>query len=386
MQRHVRSHRRSGVGVAPRRAVVATLGAAIFSLLVLPGSGAGQPRAATLDAIGTSAPFTEEERARILSLGPWPPAPLRDTANVASGTPGGIAFGELLFHSARLSDAGGVRCASCHEPWRDFTDGRAQALGRSPGTRNTPTLLNVAGHRHFGWDGANDQLWRQSLRPLQDAREMPASAAHVGALVRLDPALRARYEATFGSAPGADDERVLRDVGRALAAYAETLASPRSPFDDWRDALAASARGREPSASTSFPPAALRGLRLFVGRAGCVACHGGPAFGDDDFHVSLVHSLGPDAAPDAGRAAGPSNAFRTPGLREAAATAPYMHDGSVARLCDAVKPHAVDPASPALPQPVSAATDRRDLVAFLRTLAAHPMAADEAASRACDTR
>jgi hypothetical protein len=58
----------------------------------------------------------------------------------------------------------------------------------------------------------------------------------------------------------------------------------------------------------------------------------------------------------------------------------------VAQLCDAVKPHAIDPATPAAPVPLSDAADRRDLVAFLRTLAARPAAADGAANRACDTR
>ena len=65
----------------------------------------------------------------------------------------------------------------------------------------------------------------------------------------------------------------------------------------------------------------------------------------------------------------PSGLKGTPGLRGVAATAPYLHDGSAASLCDAVKPHAIDAnASP----PVLDAAQRSDLVAFLRTLSPAP--------------
>ena len=74
-----------------------------------------------------------------------------------------------------------------------------------------------------------------------------------------------------------------------------------------------------------------------------------------------------DGVPDSGHRGEPANAFRTPGLRGVAATAPYYHDGSAARLCDAVQPHAADAGS--VP-PLLTASERRDLVAFLRTLSA----------------
>ena len=342
-----------------RRALAAAAGALIAGALVV-----APPvllHAARVDAGGA---LTPAERATILGFGPWPPPTVRDPANPASGKPGGIALGEALFYSARLSPTG-LRCASCHEPWRHFSDGRPVAQGIAQGSRNTPTLLDAARHRHYGWDGAHDQLWQQSLRPLQDAREMPATDAQVGALVRRDGPLAVRFEAVFGAAPGDDDARITRSVGQALAAYVETLASPRTPFDAWRDGLAASAGG-EPATSDLFSAAARRGLRLFVGRAGCVACHAGPMLGDDAFHASLVHSLTADGTPDPGRRGALTNTFRTPALRAAATTGPWMHDGSAARLCDAVQPHAADAGS--VP-PALGAADRRDLVAFLRTLA-----------------
>ena len=349
------------------RAGAAALGAlaagvlafAVVALVANPATSAAEG-----DAVDASSP-TPAETARILALGPWPPAPAHDARNPASGNPQGVALGEALFHSARLSDTGSVRCASCHEPWRRFTDGRARALGVSTGARNTPTLLNAAAHVTFGWDGANDELAPQSLRPLRDAREMPAGTAHVAALLRDDTDFGPSVAAVFGTPPDAGDDAFLRDAGLALAAYVETLTSARTPFDAWRDALA---RG-DASPTASFPPAAVRGLRVFVGRGGCVACHAGPSLGDDAFYVSTIHSVGPDGLPDNGRRTGAPNSFRTPGLREVGATAPYMHDGSVSTLCDAVLPHALPIAAATPPAPLGRA-DRRDLVAFLLTLSA----------------
>jgi len=342
-------------------------------------------------------PLRPDELASIGSLGPWPPPATRDASNRVSGRAEAAALGEVLFHSTRLSNVGGLRCASCHEPWRHFTDGRARALGAEAGARNTPSLLNVRLQHWFGWDGANDSLWSQSIRPMLDVREMRSDAAHVAQALRDDDTLKRLYALAFGRAPPADDEAALVDAGKALAAYQETLASERTPFDAWRDALV---RG-DTAAAQRYPLAAQRGLRLFVGRGRCVACHAGPNFSDGEFHRSLIVSTLHDGTRDSGRAHGlekllaspfarngrfddqtnvarapasqpaEAGAFRTPGLREVSATAPYMHDGSVANLCNALQPHAAleDRAMPAL-----TLAERRDVVAFLRTLAAQERA------------
>src|SRR5689334_12547901 len=152
-----------------------------------------------------------DELSTIGSLGPWPPPPVRDASNRVSGRAEAAALGEALFHSTRLSTVGGLRCASCHEPWRRFTDGRARALGAEAGARNTPTLLNVRLQRWFGWDGANDSLWAQSIRPMLDAREMRVDAAHVAHALREDERLRRLYSLAFGHAPPADDQVALVD-------------------------------------------------------------------------------------------------------------------------------------------------------------------------------
>ncbi len=348
-------------------------------------------------------PWRADELASVAALGPWPMPIVRDPSNRVSGSADAAALGEALFHSTRLSTVGGLRCATCHEPWRQFTDGRARAVGAATGARNTPSLLDVRLQHWFGWDGANDSLWSQSIRPMLDPREMRSDAAHVAGALRDDGVLKRLYVQAFGRAPPADDETALVDAGKALAAYEETLASDRTPFDDFRDALA---RG-DLAAAARYPVAAQRGLRLFVGSGECVACHAGASFSDGEFHRSRIASRLPDGSADSGRALGLAKlraspyarsarfsdggegvslearesarpgAFRTPGLRQLLGTAPYMHDGSVATLCDAIAPHA--DRDDARPTPSLTAAERRDVVAFLRTLdtQAHAVGVDE---------
>jgi cytochrome c peroxidase len=338
--------------------------------------------------------FTPTETTRIVAHGPWPQPATRDPSNRGSGKPEAIALGERLFFSPRLSGDAGVLCATCHAPWRAFTDGRPHAFGLAAVDRNTPSVANVRLQRWYGWDGANDTLWAQSIRPLLDPREMASSPGRIAALVRDDPELRAAYAAAFG-APPADDEAVLVGVGKALAAYQETLETGRTPFDELRDALA---RG-DPEAAASYPAPARQGLRIFIGKGNCASCHAGPNFTDGAFHDVGTASRRQDGTPDAGRQDGirkllanPYNllgrfagdapqakvaatraaakekgvagAFRTPGLRDVALTAPYLHDGSLVTLCDVVRRH------PRKGRASLSAAQRTDLVAFLETLTA----------------
>ena len=273
--------------------------------------------------------FSELEKVRILSLGPWPPQMPRDPRNRVSGKREAIAFGERLFFEPRLSGTGSVLCATCHAPFRTFQDARPRAFGLEQVERNTPTLLNVAFYRRYGWDGVRENLWSQSIRPLLEPREMGSSAAHVASFVRRQ--LAADYGKSFDAPPPADDEALLADVGKALAAYQETLITGRTPFDDFRDALERS----DAAAMARYPLAALRGLQLFVGKGECIACHAGPQFSD-------------------GANVG---GFRVPALRNVALTAPYMHDGSVATLSEAAR-HRAD----------LTPRERENVVAFLRSL------------------
>ncbi len=350
--------------------------------------------------------LTDEEKRRILRHGPWPPAARPDPSNRVSGKPAAIAFGRALFFDPRLSVSGAVSCATCHEPDRAWTDGLPRSRGHRIVDRNAPTLFNLRFNRWFGWDGAQDTLWAQNLRPLLDTREMGVGPGGAALLLRSDGQLSCGYRESFGQAPGADDERVFVDLGKALAAFLETLVTGRTPFDDFRDALARD----DPAGRARYPAAAKRGLRLFVGRGNCAFCHFGPAFTNGEFaDAGVPHFVEPGRV-DPGRHGGirklrrspytllgPFNddaqrstaartryvrlrqsnfgEFRVPGLRNVALTAPYMHAGSHATLADVVDHYSTldeerlhAGGERILRRLDLSAGERADLVAFLETL------------------
>ena len=350
--------------------------------------------------------FAPDEVARILSHGPWPPPRSPDPSNRVSGNAEAIAFGERLFFDTRLSSNGLVSCARCHQPGKFFADGHERSVGLATTDRNAPTVVDVAGRRWYGWDGAHDSLWSQSIRPLIDAREMGMTPASVAAVIRHEPDFACRYRLAFKRSVPEDDKAVLADVGKALAAFQETLASSRTPFDDFRDALARGDR----EAMAAYPEAAQRGLRIFVGRGACDVCHVGPAFTNGEFHDVGIGFFAGRGRVDAGRHHGiaslkanefnllgrhnddPARStatstrhvaaehrnfgeFRVPGLRNVAGTAPYMHDGSLRTLRDVVQHYSgIDESrlhvhGERILKPLRLSdAERDDLVAFLESL------------------
>jgi cytochrome c peroxidase len=214
-------------------------------------------------------------------------------------------------------------------------------------------------------------------------------------------------------------------AAKATAAFVETLASGRTAFDDFRDAV----ERRDRPAALAYPVAAQRGLRLFVGRGNCSLCHVGPTFTNGEFHdVGVPFLLAPGRV-DAGRHEGikrlradrfnllgpwsddasgaaatktrhvePQHAnfgqFKTPSLRNVALTAPYMHDGRYATLREAVRHYSelnmerLHTHGEQLLRPLKL-SDREldDMVAFLETLtdprAGQAPAASAVAAPAC---
>jgi cytochrome c peroxidase len=373
---------------------------ALAALLALATASAAAPQ------VESALDFTEAETRAILRHGAWPPPWAPDPSNKASGNPDAVEFGERLFFEPRLSPSGKVLCATCHVPFRGWQDSRARAFGLAEVDRNTPSLLNVRYSRWFGWDGAGDSLWAQSIRPILDPREMGGGQAQAAALVRGDPELSCRYEKTFGAAPPASDEALLAGIGKTLAAFQETLVAGRSPFDDFRDALEKGDR----AAAARYPIAAQRGLRIFVGKGNCATCHFGPNFTNGEFHDTGVPFFIAGGGVDPGRHGGirkmqanPFNLlgrysdapsvksatktrhvslehrnfgeFKVPGLRNVALTAPYMHNGSLATLADVVRhyseisPDRLHSDGEILLKPLRlSAAESSDLVAFLESL------------------
>jgi cytochrome c peroxidase len=264
-------------------------------------------------------------------------------------------LGRRLFYDKRLSGNQTYSCASCHRQDAAFTDGRAQALGSTgeSHSRSSMGLVNVAYLSVLTWANPLIQsLEQQAMLPMFG--ETPVELGLAGKETELVDRLRADpvYQELFPAAfpEEAQDPFTLSHVVRAIGAFERTLLSYRSPYDRY-------AYGGDPSALSQ---AALRGRDLFFSeKLECFHCHGGFNFSDSVTHDGsaltevMFHNTGlynidgmgaypPDntgvfgitgIATDMGR-------FRAPTLRNIAVTAPYMHDGSVATLPDALDHYA----------------------------------------------
>ena len=275
-----------------------------------------------------------------------------------------VALGRKLFFDKRLSANGTISCASCHIPTKAFADGKALAIGINDqvGTRNTPSLLNVKFNTSFFWDGRQATLENQALDPILNPREHGiVDLANMLNIIQRDSSYQRQFSATF---PKEQSDISPQQVAIAISAFERTLVAANSPFDRFYF------KGDESAISA----AAKRGLKLFQGSAKCITCHSfdkqGALFTDNDFHqlgvgISRISndlpeltkrivklkeqnlSLDPTILHDAklaelGRFVATLRPldigrFRTPSLRNVALTAPYMHDGSIATLAEAVE-------------------------------------------------
>ena len=189
-------------------------------------------------------------------------------------TPERVRLGRWLFYDTRLSADGTVSCATCHEPehafsqadagghWHSRPEGQAQGAHlHQPGGDALPALLLGRARRLARGSGARPD--GQSHRDGQHAR---GDGRHDCRRARIPHVFRARR-----SAP---TPITKERIAQAIADYERTRMSGNSPYDRWRrtrDATAVSAEVK-------------LGHELFFGKAGCVQCHVGSRFTDNNFH------------------------------------------------------------------------------------------------------
>jgi cytochrome c peroxidase len=230
-----------------------------------------------------------------------------------------IAAGKRLFFDTRLSGNNKISCATCHQPERHFADGLTQSTafdGHSHVQRNAPSLFYSGFQYRQFWDGKAESLQEQVKAVLFNVQEMNADSLIIVTRTGLP----------------------IDKIAECIAAYVRSLDPRNSRFDRYM-------QGKE----TALTATEIKGFNLFMGKAQCGTCHFAPLFNGltpplydrTEFEVlgtTRTDDLAkPEADTDRGRytlfpISYYKQAFKTPTVRNTAATAPYMHNGAFKTL------------------------------------------------------
>lgn len=281
------------------------------------------------------------------NLPEWTPKPVVPEDNPMTAEK--VELGRYLFYEPRLSITGEYSCASCHKQSLAFSDGKKVALGSTNEShaKNSMGLANVAYSPVLTWaNPLMTSLENQALIPIFG--EHPVELGMVGKEQQMIRWMQddLQYSQMFASAFGGEQPVSVSNLTKAIASFQRSLVSFQSPYD----------RYRYERDSNAISAAAKRGERLFNSeRTECFHCHSGINFSDSTRHENLAftetafHNTGlynidgmgsyppentgieeiTQETQDMGR-------FKAPSLRNIALTAPYMHDGSVATLREAI--------------------------------------------------
>jgi len=278
-------------------------------------------------------------------------------------SPEKIALGKKLYEDKRFSADGTISCAHCHDPAKAFADGLpvAEGIKKQKGTRNSPTVINSAYYTIQFWDGRRVSLEEQAKDPFLNPVEHGLGKEHgshdfIVNVIQKDQGYVKEFERVFNVEPKGI---TIDHVVKAIASFERTVISGNCPFDRY-------VYGGD---KTALSDSAIRGLELYKGKARCQECHAisenYAIFTDNKFHnlgvgfnkirprlreivrefrMAKQQGREPDKSKftdaeisELGRfvvtlKTSDIGAFKTPTLRNIAATGPYMHDGSMETL------------------------------------------------------
>ncbi len=271
-------------------------------------------------------------------------------------SPQQIDLGRYLFFDPLLSKDGKVACASCHQPDKGFSDGRARSIGvnGAQAKRSAPSLWNVAFLQRLFWDGRASTLEEQMQGPLYDPHEMGNSREQLLHSLNANASYRQLFAQAFpegAAAPGtgggvpsisrpgqpAAGQPItaptirLDQIYTALAAFESSLISLNSRYDQYAHGYHQALNADEVAGMNVF--------RSFVAR--CAECHTPPLFTNQQ--IAVIGTPEPAGLPFDGGAgalsgvASQRGGFRVPSLRNIERTAPYMHSGRFATLREAAE-------------------------------------------------
>ncbi|MEO6000109.1 MAG: cytochrome c peroxidase [Chitinophagaceae bacterium] len=248
-------------------------------------------------------------------------------------------LGEMLFSENALSINNTRSCASCHQPGKYFTDmlpKSATINGHGTVTRNAPTLL-YAGLQHAQfWDGRAVSIPELVRTVIANTEEMNGNEQVIMQRLMQDSIYRNLFSRVYPSVKS--DSLGLNEIARSLAAYIQTLNPMNSAFDKYIQGDKTAMNANE-----------VKGFDLFMGKAKCATCHFAPVFNSllpPYYNVSEYEVIGTTTNDDMNHPVKDTDrgrfttypvkyydgSFKTPTVRNAAKTPPYMHNGAFGSL------------------------------------------------------
>lgn len=243
-----------------------------------------------------------------------------------------VALGFALYHDTRLSGDNTISCATCHGLNTAGVDRKqySEGINGQFGGVNAPTVYNSALNFLQFWDGRAADLKEQAAGPPLNPVEMGcASFDEICAKLADDKVFSTQFLAVY---PEGFNQSTVTD---AIAEFEKTLLTP-SRFDHYlmgdKNALTAEE---------------VEGYQLFKDNK-CATCHVGMNLGGQSFEYMGIKDNYFDyrgtglTDGDNGRFAVTKNEadrhrFKTPTLRNVLLTAPYMHDGTIKTIEDAIQ-------------------------------------------------
>lgn len=269
-----------------------------------------------------------------------------------------VALGEKLFNDKRLSSDNTVSCESCHAYDKAGTDNKrfSEGVRQQLGDINAPTVYNAVFNVKQFWNGRAADLQEQAGGPPLNPIEMASQNwDEITAKLSQDPELTAQFTAVY------KDGWSGENITNAIAEYEKTLITPNSRFDKWLKGDDSALTARE-----------IEGYQKFK-QYRCSSCHVGQSVGGQSFEYMNLKAdyfthRGNPLNSDIGLKAFTNNPndlykFKVPNLRNIELTAPYLHDGTVDTLDEAVRIMGVYLSGLEVPQ-----SDRDLIVEFMRTL------------------
>jgi cytochrome c peroxidase len=304
--------------------------------------------------------FAISEKDVEVKLPPGFPKPVYDFSK-NKPSPAAFLLGRRLFYDGQLSKDNTVSCGTCHQRIAAFAHidhALSHGIYARIGTRNVPALQNLIWKDAYMWDGREKSLELQPLHPITSPIEMDENLPGIIAKLQRDPGYTAMFRRAFGDS-AITQERILK----SLAQFTGLMISVSSRYDGYLKNV------------DTFSLAEKKGLALF--RQKCAGCHKEPLFTDNSYRSN---GIAPDTSlKDKGRGAitlsnKDNYAFKVPGLRNIEMTYPYMHDGRMRNLQQAVA-HYASPenfqtdSDPLLKRiGVLNIEEQKQIVAFLKTL------------------